>query len=211
MYTLVKYNEINFDNILYLPPQKIDDDNWFIRFKYINIDKSFLIQTPYLYIPLGIGKNFMNDLSFLDLSVFNCKELNEILDKFDEKIQKDSIKFSNNWFFYENNINVKYEKIIKNDYINEDQENNVLNDNNFNYIRVFLPKDNENNWSFNMYDYDKQLIDIDHNLSSDIYARCILLCDGLWFTKENYGVSLKLVQIQKQNISENNSEFLFKD
>lgn len=46
-----------------------------------------------------------------------------------------------------------------------------------------------------MYDYDKQLINIDFNLTSD----------------NKYGVSFKFIQVQKKNINDNSNIFLFKD
>lgn len=191
---IIDYKDFNIDNIIYLPCQNVDNENKYIKMKYINSYKPILIQTPYLYIPLGICKNTMNNLHFLNIDIID-EEFENILNNMDKKIINDSEIKKSDWQLNDEFI---YEKILKNDY-------------NTPYIISHLPKNENNKWLFEMYDYDKQIINIDVNLISDIYLRCILLLDGLWFSDNKYGLSIKLIQVQKKIVPDNSNFFLFKD
>lgn len=213
MTNIKKNDDIKLENIKYLPIQNKNEYNKYIKIRYKeNKEDPLIIQTPYFYIPLGIGTNQLNNYNFLDLSFNN--EIDEIelknfkifLNSIDKKIINDAFEYKKEWFINEYNELDQIENIYRK------QVNNSFNDLsnfNFDYLRVYLPKF-ENNWDFEIYDENKNNITNNKISLECSYCRFILICDGLWFNNDNFGISWRVAQIQCKEIHLSNN-FIFKD
>lgn len=216
MENIIKFIDILPENIKYLPMQKIDENVRYIKIKYSQGDNNepLMVQTPYLYIPLGFSTNKVNNLCFLDLEIdkalnTDLLQLKKKLYEIDNKIIDDANIRKQDWFNMIDNetnfnefINKAYRKQI-NTHMDD------LSDICFDYFRVYAPKE-DNQFDFNIYNENKIDVTEDKLSIDDTYCRFILICDGLWFDHNNFGISWRIGQIQyKNNQSFNN--YLFND
>ena len=114
MENIIKFRDIILENIKYLPMQKIDENSRYIKIRYSQGDKNnpLMIQTPYLYIPLGFSINKLNNLCFLDLEMdkalndTDLLQLKKKLFEIDNKILEDAYIRKLDWFtMVDNEIN----------------------------------------------------------------------------------------------------------
>ena len=68
--------------------QNIDENSRYIKIRYTHGENNLplIVQTPYLYIPLGFSTNKINNLCFLDLEI--DKELNNDLFQLKKKLTR---------------------------------------------------------------------------------------------------------------------------
>lgn len=212
MKIIKNFTDLNIDNIRYLSQQNLENNEKFIRIKYSENDP-FCIQTPFLSIPFGIGKNITTNLHYLDLSLTNSdNNFKKIFQELDSKILNDAFIRKNEWFKDSNYDADRDFKLFINNIYNKQIKTNMndLEDIYFDYIRVYLPKI-DNKWYFEIFNEDKNNITENDEIEENIDCRCILYCDGLWFEDNEFGVSWRMGQMQIKSNNSTLKEFSFTD
>ena len=71
----------------------------------------------------------------------------------------------------------------------------IKNENNTKYMLSKLQKDADNIWAFEIYDSEKNLIKNNY-FNKNEKLKAILICDGIWFTDNNFGLIWSIGQMQ---------------
>lgn len=154
--------------------------------------QKLIIKTPKMFVPFPIKKfnnkiiTYQLSLSFSALTdLYNDEEIKKFysfiknIDKINEEI---ILRYKKKWKLPKNLI---YKKTIK-----------QLNENYPNFMNLYLPQDNENNFLFNIYDEKANKSSIDIIKKSSIVSLILELTD-LKFTDTYFRTNWKVLQIRK--------------
>lgn len=177
-----------------------------------------VLQTPEMHAPFGLSK-WDNDKggnkTTIDLS-FKGKETRAVLAKFfdnfvklDEKLVVDGAENSVAWLkkkYAENVVKEFYTPIVK---YAKDKNTGEPTDKYPPTFKVTLPK-KDGKYSFEVYNQDKQLVDLDAVELKGAKITSLIQCLGIWVAGQKYGLSWKVLQMKVVPQSKING-YSFKD
>lgn len=190
MFILTNYSDFNPQLIKKKTGLKINDQYSFIPLKYQN--SSFIIQTPKLLMPFGVS-NF-KDRQYLSLSFINIDN--------DPQVQK----FLTFFKIFNKHI-IKIQKDLKNkkfiDPINTNKNFPPL-------INLKILPINNSHQLTQVYNSNHDKISID-SLVKNNYLKCIVYIPHLWFSLDNYGYDIYILQIKSYQLVNCLSNYAFID
>lgn len=209
-------NEFDVSLVKYSTVRTLDNGGKVIYLSYNGAP--LVLQTPEMHAPFGLSK-WDNDKggnkTTIDLS-FKGKETRAVLAKFfdnfaklDEKLVVDGAENSVSWLkkkYAENVVKEFYTPIVK---YAKDKNTGEPTDKYPPTFKVTLPK-KDGKYSFEVYNQDKQLVDIDAVELKGGKVTSLIQCLGIWVAGQKYGLSWKVLQMKVVPQSKING-YSFKD
>lgn len=181
---IYRTSELNFDKINFSDIKENNDKT----FKFINLSISnnfdkIAIQTPQILNQSGLLIN--NDGKFyLELKTnFKNNEFNEFITLLDKHIIKNVLKKKYDLSWEDNLLS------YSNKYIYSIKNNNTSNS-----FLTKLPQNFDNSWGFEIYNSKKELITGNNFIKNEVY-KTILICNGIWFKDNNFGLIWSIGQM----------------
>ena len=183
---IFKCYEIDLNKIDFSDKKNSYDNSFsYILLSYEN--NNIGIQTPKMINTNGILIN-NNGKFYLKLQNFNKNEIlfNEFINMIDNYIIEYAFKnnINDTWGGSINDYKKKYVYSFKKD-INTKED----------YLLTKIQKNDDLGWFFEIYNTKKELIK-KNDFNKDEIIKVILLCNGIWITKNNFGLIWSIGQMQ---------------
>ena len=178
--------ELDFNKIEFSDIEKSYDNSYsFIRFSLKNDNTKICIQSPILINDTGLLINTKGNFYLKLKTNTESLEFNEFITMMDQYIIEKIFKTN---ILHENWGNELFDYTKRYIY-------SIKNENNNTFFISKLQKNFENNWSFEIYDSGKKLIN-ECNFNKYYKIKAIFVCDGIWFSDNNFGLIWSIGQIQ---------------
>jgi len=200
----VSVDEINFSEL-----KKNDYGGGSLYVNYNN--RPLIIQTPYMSTPFGVsayeptdgGKTkYSLDLSFRDVD--NNPSVRHFLDtltKFDEKLVDAALANSLAWFKTKHTSKEVIKALFSGQVRHSiDRETGEINTAYKPTFKVKVPYSNDR-CTVEVYDEEKTRVEYEHLdevVSKGAKVRVVMSCSGVWFAGGKFGVSWRLMHLQKK-------------
>lgn len=191
-----KLNNYNNNNIVLCDPIKnsiIQHSNFY---KLLYSDETISINGIYLLFNINNSTLYKDKISYIkDSNIEIIKNITELEDYLLNKLDNSKKKINKLQDLF-NNCNIKYS--LSDNYINLRQNNNDSENSYDNYINNFDTNSNNDNIindiNSNLYNTSKNIINIKNSNNTHSF---ILKISGIWETKDNVGLTFKIILINK--------------
>tara|TARA_B100001093_G_C26851159_1_gene1025216 strand:+ start:907 stop:1539 length:633 start_codon:yes stop_codon:yes gene_type:complete len=191
-----KLNNYNNNNIVLCDPIKnsiIQHSNFY---KLLYSDETISINGIYLLFNINNSTLYKDKISYnKDSNIEIIKNITELEDYLLNKLDNSKKKINKLQDLF-NNCNIKYS--LSDNYINLRQNNNDNENSYDNYINNFDTNSNNDNIindiNSNLYNTSKNIINIKNSNNTHSF---ILKISGIWETKDNVGLTFKIILINK--------------
>ena len=191
-----KLNNYNNNNIVLCDPIKnsiIQHSNFY---KLLYSDETISINGIYLLFNINNSTLYKDKISYnKDSNIEIIKNIKELEDYLLNKLDNSKKKINKLQDLF-NNCNIKYS--LSDNYINLRQNNNDNENSYDNYINNFDTNSNNDNIindiNSNLYNTSKNIINIKNSNNTHSF---ILKISGIWETKDNVGLTFKIILINK--------------
>ena len=200
---------INVDDITFSEPKKNNFGGGSIYVSYKG--RPLILQTPYMTTPFGVSAfdppdggqtKYSLDLSFRDVDINpSAQNLLTTLTKFDKKLVNEALKNSLTWFKTKHTSTEVIKALFSGQVrYSIDRETGEVNENYKPTFKVKVPYSREK-CNVEVYDDDKNRVEYEHLdeiVGKGSKVRAVISCSGLWFAGGKFGVSWRLMHLQKK-------------
>ena len=200
MSKIFKHSDVSMDKISFAVPKNLDNGGKIIGIYHES--KPLIIQTPNLPTVFGLNKYESSDKYTFDLS-FKHMDSNPDVQSFmdtlkalDEKLIEQGIANSSPWFKRKTDsrdvIEALYTPIIK---YSKDKETGEIT-NKYPPSSRFQVPFRDGKIACDVYDTNRQLIDVTNINTTGMYITAIIQCNGIWIAGGKFGCNFKILQMK---------------
>lgn len=185
--------------------------------------RPLIVQTPYMSTPFGVSAfdppdggqtKYSLDLSFRDVDVNpSVRHLLNTLTELDQKLVEEALTNSLSWFKTKHTskdvIKALFSSQVR---YSIDRETGEINEKYKPTFKVKVPYNREK-CNVEVYDDDKNRVEFEHLdeiVGKGSKVRAVISCSGVWFAGGKFGVSWRLMHLQKKG-GTMLSQFAFQD
>lgn len=200
MSKIFKHSEIYPEKITFASPKNLDNGGKIVGIYYES--KPLIIQTPNMPSMFGLNKYEGSDKYTLDLSFKNAdsnpdvESFMNMLNGIDEKLIQEGILNSSPWFKRKTDsrdvIEALYTPIVR---YSKDKDTGEITNKYPPSTRLQVPF-RDGKISCDVYDTERNLIDINDINTKGMYVTAIIQCNGIWVAGGKFGCNFKIMQMK---------------